>query len=147
MSIDIEQLLIDLDFSYTKQVRPESVDRFDIPFDLEGYPLSISAYLSEGMLHLDCCLRCLDSLSVRTGVRNLLRDLLRANSHYGCARVFLSILDDEDESEWIAITSAVPSESLSAEQLRGVLFDTAALAGQVMTVIEQNTLAREPQVE
>ena len=145
MSIDIEQMVKDLDLSYTKQVHPESVDRFDIPFDLEGYPLSISAYLSEGMLHLDCFLRCLDSLSVKTGVRDLLRDLLLANSHYGCARVFLSVLDDE--SEWIAITSAVPSESLSAEQLRGVLFDTASLAGQVMTVIEQNTLAREPQVE
>ena len=144
MPCDIETLLKQCGLRYTKDSIPGLEDQFSVPFDSTGGPFSLLITVAEETIMISSVLRSLDSLALASE-KALFEDLLKINVNSTFARVSLWIAPDE-ETDWIAVASDVPSESLTAPVLDLAIACTADFAANVLALVANHTAIPQKQL-
>ena len=144
MPCNIEPLLRECGLRYTKDSIPGLEDRFSVPFDSPDGPFSLLISAAEQTILISSVLRCLDSLALASR-KPLFEDLLKINVSSTFARVSLWT-DPDEETDWIAVASDVPSESLTAAVLDLAIACTADFAASVLALVARHTAIPQKQL-
>ncbi|HUU22750.1 MAG TPA: hypothetical protein VM389_09470 [Phycisphaerae bacterium] len=134
MDANIEVLLQEAGFKYTKEYDPDEKVTYSLRFETAVGPVLLSVLANDFVFCPYVFTRDLDSISMTTPKRDFFQTLLRLNEKHWLARVSVWTAP-ETEVEWLLVSGRVPIENITPAAVNWVIRDTVVLAQEVLQAI------------
>ena len=134
MPPNVEQLLLDAGFKYTKEVTEAGDANFSLPFDTGNGPVVVQILANGVFLSPYVFVRDLDSIGLAGRRKDFLRRLLELNTASAFARVAIWT-EPESEEDWIIVAGYVPMAGITDTSVHQVMAETVNLVSTVQDTI------------